>query len=74
MKDGDVPFTFLDSEVKRDWFPSILASIKKCTPRILISAFIFFFQEELMGNLGSFRHFNFFKPFFAFYFSTFQET
>lgn len=34
----------------------------------------FFFQEELLGNLGCFGCLNFFQFFFAFYSFTFQET
>lgn len=42
-------------------------------PSLAFSFCFYFFQEELMGNLGSFRHLNFFQPFFAVYSPVLQE-
>lgn len=75
MKDGDVSFTFLDSRFKRYWCHSIPDPIKKCAFWFTVSdSMLFFFQEELLDNLGCFERLNFFQSFFAFYSFTFQET
>lgn len=76
MKDGDVSFTFLDSRFKRDWCHSIPDPILKSVLFDLQFQILcyFFFQEELLGNLGCFGRLNFFQFFFAFYSFTFQET